>query len=510
MYIQRSAYRGATRIRVMEQARVDGVWKKQLVQHVGTAHDDLERELLLARAREIMDTRRHPGQLDLAFASGSALRLQVRAVGEYWEGAEVVLGTLFDAFGIAMRASDLRLLRNLVIARVMNPVSKRRTAAWLSECLHVTYSEDEVYRFMDRLHAKRAQVTAGMRQFITTTYPQSLQYLLYDVTSMYWESDAEDADGETAGLRKRGYSKDHREDLPQVVLGLAVNTMGMPLDFQLYSGDTYEGKTLLTGVKAARQALGLADVTIVADAGMLSDDNLRQLEADRICYIVGARLKRLTRARQQMVLEHDYAAEPVWEMPLGKRRLVLSYSARRAKRAKHGREQSVARLQRLLAQNRAIRKHRFLDVTIAGQPSLNQEAIAEAARWDGIKGYVTNNPALTADEVINRYGELYRVEQSFRMSKTDLRIRPAYHHVRERIGSHVLICMLSLCLMRVLEETIRPLGMTLGEGRRTLERAKGAILALKGKSYAVPPLYSSAMEGILGELIGGHKTFPAK
>ncbi len=504
MFVEQSSFRQTTRIRVMEQILAGGKWKRRLVQHVGTAHNDLERDLILGRAREIVETKRHPGQIPLAYASGNALRMHAKAVGEYWEGAELVLGTLFDAFAVPMRASDLRLFRNLVIARVMNPVSKRRTADWLSRCLHVTYNEDEIYRFMDRLHAKKQQVTSGMRQFITTRYPQSLQYLLYDVTSVYWESDDEDVDvAETVGLRKRGYSKDHREDLPQIVLGLVVNTLGMPLDCHLYSGDTYEGKTLLTGVNAARKAIGLNDVTIVADAGMLSDDNLRQLETDNRFYIVGARLKNLTRARQQIVLAHDYDTQPVWEFPVRNRRLVISYSAKRAKRAAHSREQSVARLQRLLAQNRAVRKHRFLDFTIAENPRLNQEAITEAARWDGIKGYVTNNPNLSADEVIARYGELYRVEQSFRMSKSDLKIRPAYHHVRERIEAHVLICMVSLCLMRVLEETIRPIGMTVGEGLRTLESAKGAILALKGKSYTVPPLYSPAMESIFGTLRSG-------
>lgn len=482
----------------MEQARVDGAWKKRLVQHVGTAHDDLERELLVARAREVMATRRHPGQVELALAGRDAHRRHVTAVGEYWEGAELVLGGLFDACAILMRASDLRLLRNLVIARIMNPVSKRRTAAWLAHCLHVTYTEDEIYRFMDRLHAKKTSVTEGMRQLIAARYPQSLQYLLYDVTSVYWESDDEDGDeADVSGLRKRGYSKDHRADLPQVVLGLAVNTLGMPLDCQVYSGNTYEGKTLLSGVAAVRRAVGCSDMTVVADAGMLNDDNLRTLEKDNTCYIVGARLRQLTQARRDAVLHHDYAAEPVWEIALGHRRLVLSYSARRAKRAQHGREQSIARLQGLLAKNRAIRKHRFLDVAIAEQPRLNQAAITEATRWDGIKGYVTNNPRLSANEVIDRYGELYRVEQSFRMSKTDLRIRPAYHRVRERIEAHVLICMMSLCLMRILEETIRPLGMTVGEGLRTLEQAKGAILEFNGKTVTVPPRYSTEMEGIL-------------
>ena len=151
MFVEQSPYRDTTRIRVMEQVRIDGKWKRRLVAHVGTARNDIERALLLDRAHDLADTKRHPGQLPLTFAGNDALGSQVKMVGEYWEGAELVLGTLFDALCISMRASDLRLLRNLVIARVMNPVSKRRTASWLAQCLHATYTEDDIYRFMDRL-----------------------------------------------------------------------------------------------------------------------------------------------------------------------------------------------------------------------------------------------------------------------------------------------------------------------------------------------------------------------
>ena len=505
MFIEQSFFRETTRIRVMEQVNVDGTWKRKLVRHIGTARDELEKELLVTRAREFVDTQRHPGQLFLKFLDGDTRRSQIKATGEYWEGAELVLGTLFDNFSFEIRAGDRRLLRNLVIARIMNPVSKRRTAAWLSRALHCSYSDDEIYRFMDRLYKKRSSVNKGIQQYIARKYPLSLNYLLYDVTTMYWETDDEDLDvAAAAGLRKMGYSKDHREDLPQVVVGLAVNTLGMPLDCQVYTGSEYEGKTFLNGVTSVLHAMQLDEMTVVADAGMLSNENLNALDTikdARVRYIVGARLKNLPRVIQQCIVAHNYAEQPVWEFEKDGRRYVVSYSAKRARKAQHAREQSVARLKELIARNKAIRKHKFLDVTIADHPRLNQKAIEEAAQWDGIKGYVTNNRDMTADEVIARYSELYHVEQSFRMSKTDLRIRPAYHHLRERIEAHILICMVSLCLMRILEESVKPLGLTLGEGIRTLEQAKGAVLDLKGKSYTVPPLYSQTMESIVDLLI---------
>ncbi len=467
-FVEQSRYRGTTRVRVMEQVCVGGHWKRQLVAHTGTAHDDLKRAVLMDRARELANTRQHPGQLALDLSLGSPLPTKLRMVGEYWYGAEKVLGVLFDEIPLPLRPRDLLLLRSLVIARIMAPASKRRTAAWLARGLNSSYSEDDIYRFMDRLHAMSTKVTTWMQDYIRRRFPDTLTYLLYDVTSVYWESDDEDTDMENApGLRKRDFSKDHREDLPQVVVGLAVTTQGMPVDCRLYQGAMPEGKTLLDGVRAARDAMGVAHVTVVADAEMLSDANLKALKKDEFTYIVGARLKSLAHATQAQVVEHDYTSEPSWEFLQNGRRHIVTYSHKRARKAQWGRERSVARLENLLAHNKAVRKHRFLDIPLAGAPRLNPDAIAQAARWDGIKGYVTNTE-MTSDEVISRYTELYRVEQTFRMSKSDLRVRPAFHRRDERIRAHFLLCMVALCVMRVFETLLRPVDITPGDGIHTL------------------------------------------
>ncbi len=194
-------------------------------------------------------------------------------------------------------------------------------------------------------------------------------------------------------------------------------------------------------------------------------------------------------------MEHDYASEPSWEFLQNGRRHIVTYSHKRARKAQWGRERSVSRLEKLLVQNKAVRKHRFLDITLAGAPRLNPDAIAQAAKWDGIKGYVTNT-TMTSDDVIARYTELYRVEQTFRMSKSDLRVRPAFHRRDERIRVHFLLCMVALCVMRLFETLLRPMGITLGDGVRTLEHTKSGLVNLRGTTYAIPPEYSSEMTAI--------------
>lgn len=353
---------------------------------------------------------------------------------------------------------------------------------------------------MDRIAKVQDEILHTMRNYLMTTYLGSFGYILYDVTTLYFETDSEDEDSETPGLRKKGYSKDKREDLPQVVLGLAVNSLGMPLSYRLYPGNTFEGSTLLDGIDETLKTMGLTSLTVVGDAGMLSEKNLSALEERGLHYIVGARLKSLPKSLCDKITSLDFSRDSTREITHKNRRIVISYSASRAKRAVSLRERSVVRLEKLIAKNQAVRKHQYLDFTIKEKPTINIVAVTEASRWDGIKGYVTNNFDLAPDEVITHYGELYRVEQSFRMSKSDLKIRPAFHYREKRIQAHVVICMLGLCVLRMLEYQVRPLGLTVGSALDEISAAKAAIVKLGDRQFVIPPEYGPIMKQIIGTL----------
>jgi hypothetical protein len=233
MHIEKSRYRTSTRVRIVTKVLVNGVWKKRLVVHVGTAQHELDIAVLVERAEHTLAELRQGDQLALRLAADAPVS-HLQRVGDYWQLAEAALGGLYDRLGIA---SDLPFLRLMVIARIVYPKSKLQTAGFLSTSLASPCHENQLYRAMDILALKQTAVLKQVRSYTTTTYPAAMGYVLYDVTTLYFEveQDYEDKhmlDGSLRpGLRKKGYSKDHRGDMTQVVLGLAVNELGMPLSY---------------------------------------------------------------------------------------------------------------------------------------------------------------------------------------------------------------------------------------------------------------------------------------
>ena len=501
MYLEKSKLGSTTRVRIVEKRLEYGVWKKKLIHHIGTAKSDTDLEFLMEKAQETLLELKHKDQLMLPFPDDSSLS-GLRTVGEYHQGAELVLGGLFDRLGIPL--ANVALLRQLIMARILHPVSKRRTAQFINTSFGAGLDEEKIYRFMDSISKSQSNILDKARGYVTSCYPGSFGYILYDVTTLYFETDSEDEDQYgVAGFRKRGYSKDKRDDLPQVVLGLGVNSLGMPLTFKLYPGNTYEGSTLISGIDETLKTLGQNSLTVVGDAGMLSEKNLSALEQRNLFYIVGARLKSLPKSLQEEILAIDFTNITTSEITHKDRRLVISYSASRAKRAVSLRKRSIARLETLIAKNQAVRKHQFLDFSIKEKPKIDLEAIEAASKWDGIKGYVTNNFELEPSLVIDHYGELYKIEQSFRMSKTDLRIRPAFHFIKRRIEAHVIICMLSLCVLRMLGQEAKPLGLTYKQALDEISSAKAAILSLGEQRFLVPPAYGPEMQRLIRSLESG-------
>ncbi len=469
-----------------------------MVKHVGTARNDTELEILKSIA--VVDRSRlvKPGQLSLDLEHSSTNG--IFALGIHHHGAELVLGDIFDSLTISIgRLTPL--LRLLTIARIMHPASKRETAYWMEESLGSAYSLDQIYRFLDVVFKARKQISSSIQNAVSKSYPGAMSFLLYDVTTLYFEIDREDPDTEGwTGLRKRGYSKDHRADLPQIVLGLCVNELGMPLSYQIYPGHTYEGRTLVDGVEFVRTQIGAEQMTVVADAGMLSQSNISLISELGMCYIISARVKNLDLATTNELLSRDFTKNPIFEIRYRRSRLIVSYSHKRAGADVRRRQASVARLEKLISENRAIRRHQFLDLKVRTKPAIKWQAIEDAARFDGLKGYLTNNEDLSAEEVISHYNSLPTVERSFRMTKSDLKVRPAFHQRSKRIEAHVVLCMISLCVMRMLEQKVRSAGLTYPQALSIISRTNSALIGNTRKSHLIPPLYSREFKEILESL----------
>ncbi len=465
MYIHVSPYRNTWRVRILRKVTVDGVRKEKLVEHIGSAGNKTDLLFLKEKARQrIIELR---PQLNLLnglpdpSADPDPRPLELRDPFAY--GLWQIMGGIYDQIGLPDN-----LLKYLVLARIALPESKRATVRYLGDNLRTDVTLTDVYRFMDSLSKdKLMSVLLAYAQTKTqaVTGDQGVSVVFYDVTTLYFEANEDDEDildpktGEvmTTGLRKKGYSKDHRYDLPQVVVGLTVDSNGFPLDFSVYGGNTYEGYTLLDGIEKIRTKLKLdsGKLTVVADAGMLSNANLKKLESSGYNYIVGARIKSLAADIAESILTHNYAEKGNLDATLDGRRMVVTYSQKRAERSQKNRERLVKKLQAKLDHNQVVKKSKYVLLTSDKklQGIIDQAKLKADARFDGLKGYVTNT-TLTAPEVIAHYGNLWHVEKSFRMSKSDLRARPTFHFKRERVIAHLVICVCALATLKEFEQQL--------------------------------------------------------
>lgn len=493
MYVHVSKYRNTARVRLLQKVRIDGSVKTRLVKHIGTARNKDELEILKELAKKDLIRLRYPDQL--RFGIDDIPSAGIYALSDFYHGAEIIFSPLLERLNLPMKRYPL--FTQLVIARLINPTSKRQTAVFLQKKLGSGFTLDQIYYLLDVIYKKRTDIQNALSSYISNTYPSAMNYLLYDVTTLYFEKDDEDPDVESGlGLRKRGYSKDHRNDLPQVVLGLCVNELGMPLSYRLYPGNTYEGTTLGDGIKYAKNKAGARSMTVVADAGMLSKKNLDIIRDSEMKFIVSARIKNLNANVTRQITDHDFVANPIMELDYNGDRLVIAYSRKRAAADRARRKKSIARLEGLIASNRAVRKHQFLKIPLRGNPSIDAMAVERASQFDGLKGYLTNDFELSQDKVIEHYSYLPNVEQSFRMFKSDLRVRPMFHQVSQRIEAHVVLCMACLCLMRILEQKVKPLGYTYKQALSIITDAHSVLIGNTKKTYLIPPLLSNEFKAI--------------
>lgn len=463
MYIHVSAYKNSWRVRILRKITVAGVQKEKLVEHIGSARNETDLLFLKEKARQrIAELRPQLSLLDESSRPSTQAPQPLELRDPFAYGLWQVMGGIYDHLGLPNN-----LLKYLVLARIALPASKRSTVRYLRDNLRVDYTLTDSYRFMDSLNKDQlmtALLTAAQSRALSKD-GSTISVVFYDVTTLYFETNEDDEDMlnlktgevEEIGLRKKGYSKDHRYDLPQVVVGLTVDGNGFPLDFQVYEGNTYEGHTLLGGIRNIQEKLSLdsTKLTVVADAGMLSTANLQELERLGYRYIVGARIRSLSTSVAEQILTHDYLGKGSLDTVITGRRMVVTYSQKRSERSRKNRERLVKKLQAKLDHGQVVKKSKYvlLSDNKKLEGTINQAKLTADARFDGLKGYVTNT-TLPVDEVITHYGNLWRVEKSFRMSKSDLRARPTFHFKRERIIAHLTICVCALAVLRIFEDSL--------------------------------------------------------
>jgi len=426
------------------------------IEHLGSAHDDAEVELLKAAARQRLAAGQ--GVLDLGLDAGAA--------GGPLPITGSRMGCLLDALEHAYRVLGLdgatrgdQVFFDLVAARIIEPVSKLDSLRVLEEAGVSPASYRTVLRRLPA-YAKdswRQKISAACAAHARLG-PATL--VLYDVSTLYFEID----DGD--GFREPGFSKERRLE-PQITIGLLTGADGFPLMVSAFEGNKAETRTMLPVIEAFMAAHQLPDVTVVADAGMVSEANQKQIEAAGLSFILGARIPHVPYLAAQWRREHPGEEIPDGQVftqpwpagPNGGRRdqvIYYQYKADRARRTLRGIDEQVAKAEKAVAGQTPVKRNRFIRLS-GGTRTVNRELEDKARALAGLKGYVTNLRAcpdgtpVTPQFVIGAYHQLFQIEKSFRMAKSDLQARPIYHRKRDSIEAHLTIVLAALAVSRWIE-----------------------------------------------------------
>jgi transposase len=489
--------------------------RQRIVQHLGVAFDDEQLRKLWSMAGKLIPEleRRakeeklfQAGQLSLfEFAPGAweqeipddrtAVVRKMLKREDVLEGPFEVWGEVFDKLGIEdlLGLSDrgrgsTHALKLCLSAKLTNGGSKRRSALWLTEELGLTLSEDRFYRMMDKLSEKTDKVRELGFRCGRMLCDNKISLVLFDVTTLYFESFLDDEDetlqsrGEEAsagteakvklGLRRHGFSKDCKFKETQVVLALASSADGIPLWYDLFPGNTAECGTLKQMMDEVSKRVNPDEIWVVADGAMLTDDNRKLLKEARAGYVLGSSVKKQPRAKKEQAiclssfeeLDEDRKYQTV-KLENGNT-LVVTWSGSKAKKDAHDRDQIIKRLLKKLDKNGEVKvktiisnrgTSKYIEPSAGKDEAkyrLNQAKIEEEAKYDGLHGVETDQEISGIEDVkavLGAYGNLWHIEDCFRVSKSDLKIRPIYHWTPDRIRAHVAICFLALLMERYLE-----------------------------------------------------------
>lgn len=437
----------------------------KVLKTIGSAVDPDEIKKLVLRARQLINNP-HPGQVRMFSVKSSDdlvienflsnfTNAQVRTLGP-----ELIFGTLFDRIGFNVVKSDL--FRHLVVARLAYPTSKLKTVDYLYRYRGVKIGIDALYRFLDKLGSRYKRLVENVVYGYTKhALKGKITVVFYDMTTLYFESEDED------DLRKIGFSKDGKFRKPQIMLGLLVGKHGLPIGYDIFEGNTFEGHTLMPVLEKIQKRYRFKKPTVIADAALLSKENLKNLSQQKYWFIIGGRIKNENEKLKAKILKRAQGVKDGSGFSIKKAdgtRLVVTYSKKRAGKDAYNRQRGLrklgnrvksGRLTKMSINNRGYNK--FL--TFKGNVKkvrvvIDEEKVKADQQWDGLKGYMTNT-RLSPKTITQNYGHLWQIEKAFRISKTDLRIRPIFHYRKQRIEAHICVAFAAYAIYKELERLLR-------------------------------------------------------
>lgn len=426
----------------------------------------------------------------------------------------------FDIGGILKNLSAGRKLRFdldasaflMACQHLLEPGSKRRTCSRQQRYMGLPVVDlNHLYRCLDILSEHKESLEEAMFFKNRNLFNMKVDVVFFDVTTFSFESVRPD------GLRNFGFSKDGKFNEVQVVLAMLVDVEGRPVGYELFPGNTFEGFTLETALEKLKQRFGIERVVIVADRGLNRRINLGRIKEKGYDYIVAASLKRMKRSMRERVLDDaDYADIKDGEGDTALRykvldhvtafvdadgtthplqeRLIVTYSPKRAEKDASDRGRLVAKARELLedrskiraSQKRGGRKY-IKEEGPGGKYLLDEKAIAEDERFDGYYGILSSDPEMEPLEVLSSYHMLWKIEESFRIMKSTLEVRPIFHWTENRIKGHFVVCFLAFLLERTLEFKLKEAGESASpeEIRESINSLNFAKMTVCGEDYLV-------------------------
>lgn len=481
MFIRKKKYPSGN-IGVIVVEKVKG--KMNELATIGIASTQEEIDSLIMKGRKWIDSeqaRRHP-RLDLFGEERKKCDAELLSAEQMLScitnisinGADQILDRVFDSVGF--NRIDDEVFRQLVKASLSYPASKAATVEYLKNHFDEDVSLSKIYRYLDKLSDNQHKIVQDISVLHTKKILDGhIGVLSYDVTTLYFEADYEDE------LRKTGFSKEGRHQNPQIILGLLVCIDGYPLAYCIYEGNKYEGHTILPAVTEFVRKYELEDFIVVADSGLMNNDNIADLEANGYKYIIGAKIKNESRKVQEWILEQPKTDRQMVEYDKGNgHRLLVGYTEDRARKDAYNREKRIRRLEKAYRRGTLTKDNinkrgynKFLKMEGDVKVTINYEKLEKDAKWDSLKGYLTNTN-ISVDDVYAAYHNLWHAERAFRISKSKIEVRPMFHFTRRRIEAHVCICFVALKVYKELERLLKLSGINMSVDK-VLELAKTIV-----------------------------------
>lgn len=422
--------------------------RRIIVKHIGTGNTDEEVASLKEIAQSYIEELSHQATLFTDYGSQPDDKVtlsQCEYIGFHYGFLYDILQAIQVQIGYTTVTDAL--LTDLAIMRIVEPASKLRSIELMDTYFGIRHRRQRYYESAPKWLSLKDIVEEKTLHFAKKEYSFDFSLLFYDVTTLYFET------FESDDLRKNGFSKDNKSQQPQILVALMVTQDGFPIAYEVFEGNTFEGNTILPVIESFIKKHKVRHFTVVADAAMISIANITALQNASIHYIVGARmgnipLELLNNIDRSLPKEDG----KIIRLKTEKGFLICSFSKQRYKKDKFEMEQQIKKAELLLDQPSKASRVKFLKTEDA-KITLNEALIDKTKKLLGVKGYYTDIEEQIADSktIIERYHELYKIEQAFRIAKNDLQTRPIFHFKEEPIKLHLLICFMALAVSKHIE-----------------------------------------------------------